>query len=100
MKIQLRVIRQAGIPFLLAIAALTPKTAPAYSQETINSDRGSTPIRWASGAVIRYAFQEGFAPNNNKELVRAAFRRAFDSWTSVMPLQDGKPVVSFEEANV
>ncbi len=77
--------------------ALTPATATAYSQDVINSDRGYTPVRWADGAVIRYAFQESFAPNNNRELVRAAFRQAVDTWMAVMPLQDGKPVVSFEE---
>ncbi len=72
--------------------------AQAYTQDISTGTRGSTPLRWASGAVVRYSFNENFAPGNNNDLVRAALREAFRTWMAAMPLQDGKPVVTFEEA--
>jgi uncharacterized protein (TIGR03437 family) len=77
--------------------AVTATIATPYSLDRVNSTRGETRIRVAAGSVLRYTFQKDFVPGNNIELVRDAFRRAGEAWMAAMPLQDGKPVVRFEE---
>ena len=88
---------QRILSLTLGLALASTAAAAPYSQERINSTRGETPIRAAAGAVLRYTFQKDFAPNNNVELVRTAFRRAAETWMAAIPQQNGKPVVRFEE---
>src|SRR5438128_457510 len=92
----LRSCRFAAFGLVLFLSA-TP--VDAYTQERINSTAGGfSALYWGTGSVIRYTFNQDFAPNNNKDLVRAAFRAAFKTWVAVMPQQGGKPVLTFEEA--
>ena len=89
-------MRTAGC-IRMVILALATTSATPYSLERVNSTRGETRIRAAAGSVLRYTFQKDFVPGNNIELVRDAFRRAAETWMASMPVQDGKPVVRFEE---
>ncbi len=84
---------------LTLVLALAPVPVGSYTQfvDTFYP-RGPTPLRWGNGSVIRYTFNDSFAPGNNSDLVRAAFRNAFRAWMAVMPVQNGQPAVRFEEA--
>ncbi len=83
-----------GKAALLLVLALAPVPGGAYTQ----NNNSSGLLHWPVGTVIRYTFNENFAPNNNNDLVRAAFRDAFRTWMAVMPVRDGQPAVRFEEA--
>lgn len=56
---------RASFFFALALAAISnPLPSKGYTQ----NNNSSVSLRWPAGAVIRYAFNEDFAPNNEKEL--------------------------------
>ena len=59
------VLPRAFLAFALTLVlALAPGPAGSYTQfvDTFY-DRGPTPLRWAKGSVIRYTFNDRFAPN-------------------------------------
>ena len=80
---------------LLVLLGLRSIPGSAYTPST--TDQG-IPLRWTSGAVIQYKFNQNFAPNNDNTLVRAAVGDALRSLEAALPLNGGNPAVRFEDA--
>ncbi len=83
----------ASVAFaLVLVLALETVPCGAYTQATTNSGLGR---RWPAGAVIRYTFNQNFAPNNNNDLTRAAVSDALRTLELAMPATGG---VRFQDA--
>lgn len=80
---------------LLVLVALRSVPGSAYTQSTTSD---GFRLRWASGAVIRYTFNENFAPNNDNALVRGAVGDALRTLEAATPLNGGTPALRFEDA--
>ena len=80
---------------LLVLLVLQSISGSAYTPA--RSGQGIR-LRWASGAVIQYVFNENFAPNNDNTLVRAAVGDALRTLEAALPLVGGSPEVRFEDA--
>ena len=79
---------------LLVLVALRSVPGSAYTQSTTSE---GFRLRWASGAVIRYTFNENFAPNNNNARVRGAVGDALRTLEAATPRNGGTPALSFED---
>ena len=80
---------------LLVLVALRSIPGSAYTQSTTSE---GFRLRWDSGTVIRYTFNENFAPNNDDALVRGAVGDALRTLEAAMPLNGGTAAVRFEDA--
>ena len=77
---------------LLVLVALRSVPGSAY---TPSATSGGILLHWADGTVIRYTFNENFAPNNDDALVRGAVGDALRTLEASVPGSSG---VRFEDA--
>ena len=77
---------------LLVLLALRSIPGSAYTPSTTSE---GIRLRWDSGTLIRYTFNENFAPNNDDALVRGAVGDALRTLEASVPGSSG---VRFEDA--
>jgi len=87
-------MRAASSVALALVLVLALETVPcgAYTQSTTSNGLGR---RWPAGTVIRFTFNQSFAPNNNNDLTRAAISDALRTLELAMPATGG---VRFQDA--